>query len=921
MIASFINFGEQATLRPVTEIRYGYGMKFTHTGTVLHGLNKYSLILGLKIPDFTLPVFKIENQTNLCYAIATQSNNQPFLHSCLKLWPVYLQSLQREQELRSKINYILEVKLPAIIPNYQIPEETDELANGRFENTDLHVEKIHSGTKSETNLYHHREKRFIGLILHGLSYLYNKHKFSKIRKGMKMLAKGVNRNSKKIHHLREDLITVTEASLKEFEFLRGSLFDLKKQMNEFKRAFNGLNSLVAANRVKIDQNQYAIIWVANMVATLTGKMEHINSKYEQIIVELYNLMDALDNLSTGHLSHHAVSPEVLKGFLAEIKTFLKEYHPDYELVTEDIVDYYNMNFNTFGYENGTLAVEVPIFLKPRVQEPLLLYQVETVPVPYHINPDLAQGKEKQNSYTWIRPEKPLLAMSTETYLDLLPTDLNKCLRYGNNYLCEEVFLMKHKSLHSCSSAIYWNADYKTIMELCNIKYYTHLVPKPQILDGGDYLLLAGLPQPWSYHCIDQEQIPTEIKGGPYAIIHKSQLCMCSLLADNTWFIQGNMKYCDPSKQKSLDPLKLYHTVNMAVMMTLNKEELLQREINDTSLFPDPLPYDPEDPNIITFQEDEVLETDKIPYDFKAAVKTVGQGEIYGTKQDKAIDLNQIDKLFTDNGWLGFAIVGSFIACIAIFLGLFLLKRHFQMANHLTTTNGSVSAIRNILTTLTATKLPQPIQAVNENTACDSQAPILNYVVLLEIFLYAFTFLVIIKILYELGRYIHNYLTYTNLTIYNYKITMCNLMFTDKSDIYVLLTSRSLHKTIPIYVGSYVGLPDYLTHEGYLRAEHIWYKRTWVYNSIMFNWNNYKLKIGDKTIQMPDSVQIPMLVKFKMCYYFGVKPILCQLVTMNDYTKRSKTITSLCTLRTKEPDIEIPRECIKDPPEIDLHTKL
>ena len=76
---------------------------------------------------------------------------------------------------------------------------------------------------------------------------------------------------------------------------------------------------------------------------------------------------------------------------------------------------------------------------------------------------------------------------------------------------------------------------------------------------------------------------------------------------------------------------------------------------------------------------------------------------------------------------------------------------------------------------------------------------------------------------------------------------------------------------------------------------------------MFVWTNYSLTIGNKPVELPNHVQIPILTRFKIWYYFGKRPIVCQLVTINTYTKKSHTLTSLSIIREHEPDyVPIPR---------------
>ena len=73
--------------------------------------------------------------------------------------------------------------------------------------------------------------------------------------------------------------------------------------------------------------------------------------------------------------------------------------------------------------------------------------------------------------------------------------------------------MTHRSEHTC--------------EKCNFEYYHELTPQPRILDAGDYLLLAGLPVPWTFFSTKERQIPNPMEGSPYIIIKRTHLCMCS----------------------------------------------------------------------------------------------------------------------------------------------------------------------------------------------------------------------------------------------------------------------------------------------------------------------------------------------------------------------------------------------------------
>ena len=57
-------------------------------------------------------------------------------------------------------------------------------------------------------------------------------------------------------------------------------------------------------------------------------------------------------------------------------------NPDYDLVIDRLHLYYDMQLITFGIDKDkNLIVQFPVFVHPYTQQPLILYQLETVPVP------------------------------------------------------------------------------------------------------------------------------------------------------------------------------------------------------------------------------------------------------------------------------------------------------------------------------------------------------------------------------------------------------------------------------------------------------------------------------------------------------------------------------------------------------------
>ena len=118
-----------------------------------------------------------------------------------------------------------------------------------------------------------------------------------------------------------------------------------------------------------------------------------------------------------------------------------------------------MKLVMFGIDNKrNLIVQFPVFIQPYTQKILIMYQIETVPVPILDENELVQ------SYTELKIEKPYIALNEETYITLHVQELKMCKKIGYEYYCEELFVVKSKTRYSNASAIYFNLESNVIKE-------------------------------------------------------------------------------------------------------------------------------------------------------------------------------------------------------------------------------------------------------------------------------------------------------------------------------------------------------------------------------------------------------------------------------------------------------------------------
>ena len=87
-------------------------------------------------------------------------------------------------------------------------------------------------------------------------------------------------------------------------------------------------------------------------------------------------------LAKGHLPISLITPSKLREILNNVKSAMRKTNPDYNLVIDRLHLYYDMQLVTFGMDKDkNLIIQFPIFIQPYTQQPLILYQIETVPVP------------------------------------------------------------------------------------------------------------------------------------------------------------------------------------------------------------------------------------------------------------------------------------------------------------------------------------------------------------------------------------------------------------------------------------------------------------------------------------------------------------------------------------------------------------
>ena len=165
------------------------------------------------------------------------------------------------------------------------------------------------------------------------------------------------------------------------------------------------------------------------------------------------------------MTHHTLDPQVLSKYLETIENDLEDTAPEYEPVFTSVYQYYGNSLASFTNTINDLLLQLPILIKLKVQIPMSLFSIETVPVPLDAETYLGEKRE----YTQIILETEYIALTDNNYVPLTQVQISLCAKIGYTYYCEYVDLLKKCTEHTCMSAIHYDQESEIKANQCKTK--------------------------------------------------------------------------------------------------------------------------------------------------------------------------------------------------------------------------------------------------------------------------------------------------------------------------------------------------------------------------------------------------------------------------------------------------------------------
>ena len=154
-----------------------------------------------------------------------------------------------------------------------------------------------------------------------------------------------------------------------------------------------------------------------------------------------------------------------------------------------------------------------------------------------------------------------------------------CKQIRHTYYCKELFLVKHKTKHSCKSAIFHTLTSDVVYSVCKFDYYYNTTVPPSVLDGGSHKLLANMLNHKRLVCSENLHMAQPIPNHPYVLVNRSILCNCHLQSGLTYLLKS-LGSCDPGTI-----LTMYFTINGAFQHYISPSDLSNDQYDPNSLLP------------------------------------------------------------------------------------------------------------------------------------------------------------------------------------------------------------------------------------------------------------------------------------------------------------------------------------------------
>ena len=252
------------------------------------------------------------------------------------------------------------------------------------------------------------------------SFLHHK-RHNALQKAVKAMSITMDAQRNTLMHLENSLIMYGVYNVETLSKLVKTTKVLHSQQSLVEQLFAGQQVVPYQIYSKMQDAPGVQHYITNSLLYLCTIKEKYISVYNEFITQLQIYTKGVRILAKGYLPISLVMPYKLQEILNTAKETLTKSNPDYDIVIKRLYLYYDMKLVTFGIDKDrNLIIQFLIFVQPYTQQPLILYQLETVPVP------IIDENLNAQSYTELKIKKPYIALNSETYINIQHQELAMC---------------------------------------------------------------------------------------------------------------------------------------------------------------------------------------------------------------------------------------------------------------------------------------------------------------------------------------------------------------------------------------------------------------------------------------------------------------------------------------------------------------
>ena len=364
-------------------LNFGYGINYKYEGMLAHSFDRFYVVTKFMLPMIGDIKFSRLNFDDTCAYMnkeyAPNMDSRKYLTElrtyCNKIKP-FVSYYSRLIDSYNKTAYnILQNEIKPLLPQI---------------------------SRQKCGIITTLVSSFIGLAYEGISSFLQQKCENALHKAVNAMSNQANIQHNKLMKLDNTMLMYGIYNAETLEKLINTVHEIHNVTSSHEKLFAGEHNPSLFRMLYMDAlgiQQYAI----NSLLFLRIIQDKYISLYRELIAQLHIYVSAIRILAKGYLPNTLLTPKRLQGILSEVKRSLHITNPDYTLVLDRLHLYYDVQLVTFGINRDmNIVIQFPVFIQPYTQKPLILYQLETVPVPI-----LDKNIETQ-CYTHLKVNKPYL---------------------------------------------------------------------------------------------------------------------------------------------------------------------------------------------------------------------------------------------------------------------------------------------------------------------------------------------------------------------------------------------------------------------------------------------------------------------------------------------------------------------------------